>query len=153
MALSRRERVDISEPKIRKEDILFLDDPSFNASNVCIVTGAATGIGRATAVAAAANGLMTIGMDINEVEGEKTVQMAREMGGEMHFIRADLCVDQDIEQAVSEAARLGNIKYLANIAGIQHVDPIERFPTEKFDLMMRLSSGPHSCFPNSPFHT
>ena len=46
----------ISEPKIRKEEVLVLVDDDFNPRNVCIVTGAAAGIGRATAVAAAANG-------------------------------------------------------------------------------------------------
>jgi 3-hydroxybutyrate dehydrogenase len=33
---------------------------------------------------------------------------------------------------------LGNIKYLANIAGIQHIDAIEDFPMEKYDLMHRI---------------
>ena len=52
--------MDIKEPKIKREDILFLDDPNFTAENVCIVTGCASGIGRATAVAAAANGLKVV---------------------------------------------------------------------------------------------
>ena len=46
--------MDIKEPAIKKEDILILKDENFNADHVCIVTGAGTGIGRATAVAAAA---------------------------------------------------------------------------------------------------
>ena len=53
--------MDISEPTIRPEDILILVDHDFNADNVCIVTGAASGIGRATAVAASANGLADSG--------------------------------------------------------------------------------------------
>ncbi len=75
--------MDIREPEIMREDLLILDDGHFNTNNVCIVTGAGTGIGRATAVAAAANSLMTVGLDINEEEGQKTERMAREMGGEM----------------------------------------------------------------------
>ncbi|MBW2023345.1 MAG: SDR family oxidoreductase, partial [Deltaproteobacteria bacterium] len=104
----------------------------------CIVTGASMGIGRATAVAAAANGLMTVGLDINEEEGQKTVQMAREMGGQMIFLKADLRKDEEMDRAVDEAAKLGTIKYVANIAGIQHIDPIENFPMEKFDYMVSL---------------
>ncbi len=130
--------MDISEPKIEKKEILILDDDNFNSSNVCIVTGASMGIGRATAVAAAANGLMTVGLDINEEEGQKTVEIAREMGGQMVFIKTDLCKDEDMDRAVAEAAKLGSIKYVANIAGIQHIDPIENFPMEKFDYMIRL---------------
>jgi len=132
------ESMDISEPKIEKKEILMLDDDNFNPGNVCIVTGASMGIGRATAVAAAANGLMTVGLDINEEEGQKTVQMAREMGGQMIFLKADLRKDEEMDRAVDEAAKLGTIKYVANIAGIQHIDPIENFPMEKFDYMVSL---------------
>jgi 3-hydroxybutyrate dehydrogenase len=103
-----------------------------------MVTGAGSGIGRATAIAAAANNLMTVGLDIDETEGKKTQKMAREMGGQMIFIKADLTSDDDMEKAVSEAAKLGNIKFLANIAGIQHIDSIENFPMEKYDAMHRL---------------
>jgi 3-hydroxybutyrate dehydrogenase len=130
--------MDINEPKIGREEILILVDDDFNSRNVCIVTGAGTGIGRATAVAAAANNLMTVGLDINEEQGKKTQQMAREMGGQMVFIKTDLAKDEDIERAVQEAAELGSIKYVANIAGIQHIDPVESFPMEKYDLMHRI---------------
>ena len=130
--------MDITEPKIGREDILILRDDNFNAANVCIVTGAGTGIGRATAVAAAANNLMTVGLDFNEEEGKRTQKMARDMGGQMIFVKADLTQDEDIENAVSEAAKLGHVKYLANIAGIQHIDSIENFPMERYDYMQRL---------------
>ncbi|MGB6067424.1 MAG: SDR family NAD(P)-dependent oxidoreductase, partial [Desulfomonilaceae bacterium] len=130
--------MDISEPRIAREDILILVDDDFNLRNVCIVSGAGTGIGRATAVAAAANNLMTVGLDINREAGKRTQEMAREMGGQMVFIETDLARDDGIERAVKEAAKLGSIKYLANIAGIQHIDPVENFPMEKYDLMQRI---------------
>jgi len=130
--------MDITEPKITSEEILILKDANFNSANICIVTGAAMGIGRATAVAAAANGLTAVGLDVNEGEAQKTVEMAREMGGRMVFIKADLTKDEDIERAVAEAAKVGTIKYLVNIAGIQHIDSIDNFPMEKYDFMHRL---------------
>lgn len=130
--------MDIKEPVIQKEQILILEDKDFNRSHVCIVSGAATGIGRATAVAAATNNLITVGLDINEEEGKKTLEMAKELGGQMVFIKTDLTRDEDIENAMEEAAKLGTIKYLANIAGIQHIDAIEDFPMEKYDLMQRI---------------
>jgi 3-hydroxybutyrate dehydrogenase len=130
--------MDIKEPKIKREEVLVLEDAHFNTDNVCIVTGCATGIGRATAIVAAANNLMTVGLDINEKEGKKTQTMARDMGGQMIFIKTDLASDEDMAKAVADAAKLGEIKYLANIAGIQHIDAVENFPMEKYDLMQRL---------------
>jgi 3-hydroxybutyrate dehydrogenase len=130
--------VDIREPEIKPDDILILQDEHFNSDNVCIVTGAGTGIGRAIAIAAATNNLMTVGLDINEEEGNKTQKKAREMGGQMIFIKADLTEDEDVEHAVTEAAKLGAVKYLANVAGIQHIDSVENFPMEKYDFMQRL---------------
>jgi len=130
--------VHIEEPEIERGDVLILEDNSFNPNNVCIVSGAGTGIGRAAAIAAAANNLMVAGLDFNEEEGKKTQGLAREMGGQMIFIKTDLTKDEDIENAVSEAAKLGTIKYLANVAGIQHIDSIENFPMERYDYMQRL---------------
>lgn len=130
--------MDINEPVITPEEILKLQDPAFGSGNVCIVTGCGTGIGRATAIAAAANQLMTVGLDINPKEGQKTQRMAREMGGQMIFLKTDLADDADVTDAVAEAAKLGRIKFLANIAGLQHIDSVENFPMEKYDLMQRI---------------
>ncbi len=130
--------MDIREPEITRDQVLVLQDPNFTVGNVCIVTGAGTGIGRATAIAAAANNLMTVGIDINETEGKRTQKMARDMGGQMIFMRADLCRDEEVADAVADAAKLGAIKFLVNIAGIQHIDSVDNFPMEKYDLMQRL---------------
>ncbi|MCF8078051.1 MAG: SDR family oxidoreductase [Desulfobacterales bacterium] len=130
--------MEIVEPTITREDVLISDDSAFHNGNVCLVTGAGTGIGRATSIAAAANGLMVAGLDIDEETGRQTQKMATEMGGQMVFIRTDLTRDRDIEDAVTQAAKLGTIRYLANIAGVQHIDAIENFPMEKYDYMQRL---------------
>jgi len=130
--------MEIKEPEIKYEEILILQDAHFNPDNVCIVSGSGTGIGRATAIAATANKLMTVGLDINEEEGKRTQQITREMGGQMVFIKTDLTRDEEIKDAVEEAAKLGTIKYLVNIAGIQHIDSVENFPMEKYDLMQRI---------------
>jgi len=130
--------MDINEPEIKRDEILILQDQNFKPENVCVVTGASGGIGRATAIAAAANNLSVAGLDFNEEEGKKTEELAKRMGGRMVFIKTDLTVDADMDNAVAEAAKLGTIKYLANIAGIQHIDSIENFPMEKYDYMQRL---------------
>ncbi len=130
--------MDIREPQITKEQILYLQDERFQPERVCIVTGAGTGIGRAVAIAAAANGLTVAGLDINAAEGNKTAEMAAALGGRMTFIQTDLSKDAEIEGAVAAARNLGSIQFLANIAGLQHIDSIENFPMEKYDLMQRV---------------
>lgn len=126
------------EPVISLEDILILQDPDFNSNHVCLITGVGTGIGRATAIAAAVNKLMVVGLDINEEEGNKTGKMVHELGGQMVFIKTELTRDEDIVDAVREADKIGTIKYLSNIAGIQHIDSVDNFPMEKYDQMQRL---------------
>jgi len=130
--------MEIQEPEILAYEILTIKDGNFNPENVCIITGAGSGIGRATAVAAAKNGLMVAGLDINEEEGQKTCRAVESHGGKMAFIQTDLCDDEAVATAVDRAATLGQIKYLANIAGIQHIDSVENFPMETYDLMQGL---------------
>jgi len=130
--------MDIREPDIRSDEILILKDEDFCRENICIVTGCGTGIGRATAIASAANNLTTLGLDIDSIEGEKTCNMVKDLGGAMTFIKTDLTQDREIESAVEQVASLGQIKYLVNIAGIQHIDSVENFPMETYDLMQRL---------------
>lgn len=128
----------LTEPDIEKEEILIVKDKYFKPKNVAVVTGASSGVGRATAVALAANGLTVLGTDINEKRGRETVKMAKKVGGKVVFQKGDLSKDEDILKIVKKASRLGSIKFLANIAGLQHIDSIENFPMEKYDLMQRI---------------
>jgi 3-hydroxybutyrate dehydrogenase len=64
--------------------------------------------------------------------------MVEEIMGKMVFIKTDLTKDEELENAMQQAARLGSIKYLANIAGVQHIDSVDNFPMEKYDFMQRL---------------
>jgi len=130
--------IDLREPVITQKDILHIDDPYFNQKNVCIVTGAASGIGRAVALAMAANKVTVVCADINQAGGEETVALAEELGGKAVFVSTDLTKDESMAACVTSAADMGDIKYLANIAGLQHIDPIERFPMKTYDLMQAI---------------
>ena len=132
------EAFDIREPVIRKEEILVVPDKYFHPWNIAIVTGAASGVGRATAIALAANGLTVLGTDVNEKGGQETVEMAGDLGGRVIFSTADLTQDADIEIIVRQATQQGAVKFLANIAGMQHIDSIENFPMEMYDRMQRI---------------
>jgi len=61
---------------------------------------------------------MVVGLDINEEEGKKTQKMARDIGGQMIFIKTDLTKDEDIEHSLTGAAMLGTIHDLVYIADL-----------------------------------
>ncbi|MFP8888559.1 SDR family NAD(P)-dependent oxidoreductase [Natrialbaceae archaeon A-CW2] len=130
----------VAVPAVTRETIHTVDDESFTPENVCIVTGAGSGIGQAVALTAAENGLTVAATDYNEAGLEETVERGETIGvsGSIEPIVGDLTVDDDIERIVAEAATHGSVKYLANIAGMQHIDAIEDFPMESYDRIHQI---------------
>jgi NAD(P)-dependent dehydrogenase (short-subunit alcohol dehydrogenase family) len=92
--------------------------PLFNGS-VAIVTGGASGIGRAAAVLYAQNGAKVVVSDVDVTRGEETVGMITQAGGEALFTRADVSKPEDCEALVSAAVnRFGRLDIAFNNAGI-----------------------------------
>ena len=121
--------------EITRDDLLTFDDPAFTAENVAIVTGAGSGIGRATALAFAANGLTVVGNGLEGLEDLQSDAEALDLPGEVVPAPGDLTEIETIESLVEEAAEHGSVRYLVNVAGLQHVAPIEEFPVERYDLI------------------
>lgn len=123
--------------EIERKVLLELDGPGYAPEGVAIVTGASGGIGRAVALAFAANGLTVIATDRDE-DGLEDVQSSAtdlELLGSVETVTADLTVGSDLERIVADAAEHGSIRYLANVAGLQTVAPIESFPIDRYDQM------------------
>ena len=133
-----KDKYGLAEPEIRKEDVLCIDDPDFNENHVALVTGAASGIGRALAIALAVNGLRVVAIDIDERGIDVTASKATELGLKLEPCRVDLQSLSDMKDCVSQAARRGQIRYLANVAGMQHVAPIEDFSVDTYDRMQNV---------------
>jgi NAD(P)-dependent dehydrogenase (short-subunit alcohol dehydrogenase family) len=94
----------------------------------CLITGAASGIGRATALAAAADGAVLLLTDIDPEGLAATVADVRRRGGEVAFAgAADVA---DIEAVVALAAEIhsghGPMDVVMNVAGVSTWGPIER---------------------------
>jgi 3-hydroxybutyrate dehydrogenase len=128
---------DLRAPDLTSDDLLVVDDPYFSSEAVAIVTGAASGIGRATAVALAANGLTVVGADVDTEGLEETGDIATECDavGTFHGVETDLTDDGDVAAVVEAAAEEGDVRFVANIAGMQHIAGIHEFPMEKYDLL------------------
>lgn len=138
MAKKPAKGFDLRSPEIKKSEILIVKDENFKPEFVCLVTGGASGIGRATALAMAANRLSVAVLDLDEKGGKETVDLANKLGGRAQFIKTDLTKDDDIENCVKQAAKMGGIKFLANIAGLQHIDSVDNFPMARYDLMQTI---------------
>ncbi len=97
------------------------------SGRTAFVTGAASGIGAAIAVRLAADGAAVTCVDVN---ADAVNAIAEQVGG------TPLVFDLSDTAAVAQLAVDTDI--LVSNAGIQHVSPIQDFPVDKFELMMRL---------------
>lgn len=103
-------------------------------NKVCIVTGAASGIGLAISETFAKDGAKVVMVDINE---EKLSAEAARLG--MDFFKADLTKRQDCKDLVDFTLdKFSKVDVLVNVAGIQTVAPIDEFPEDKWDFMIAL---------------
>lgn len=85
---------------------------------VILITGAGSGIGRACAVRAAAEGAKVVATDINEESAKQTADIIAQAGGEAFSMRHDATSEADWEKAVKETlSRYGGMHGLVNNAG------------------------------------
>jgi len=106
---------------------------------VVFITGAASGIGYQIGVEFLKNGAKVVFTDINETKLRKIVGNLTSEGYECTGIRLDVTSEKEIGAAIDETVEKYNrLDVLINNAGLQHVSPLEEFPTEKFELMIRI---------------
>jgi NAD(P)-dependent dehydrogenase (short-subunit alcohol dehydrogenase family) len=87
---------------------------------VALVTGGASGIGRASAVAFAAKGARVVVSDRDAAGGEETVSLIRRTGGDCLFVPADVAVAREVEALVARAVHaFGRLDCAFNNAGIE----------------------------------
>ena len=94
---------------------------------VALITGGASGIGRATALLFAQEGAAVAIVDINEDQGKALVQEIEAQGGRAIFMRCDVTLSQDCQRAVETTLHeLGGLDILFNNAGIiRRADVVE----------------------------
>jgi len=102
---------------------------------VAVITGAASGMGRATAIRFAKEGASIVLTDLNSQGGETAVAECAAAGGRAVFQRTDVTSEPDIKAAVARAVKeFGRLDIMYNNAGIAGaVGPIEKVESEAWD--------------------
>ena len=106
-----------------------------------VVTGCASGIGRATALQFASAGAIVYGGDRNEADGRSTLEQIRVAGGKGEFFTLDLCEGASIDafvDAVNEATG-GAPDIIANVAGLDRVMPFLENTPDVWELLAKVN--------------
>ncbi len=103
-------------------------------TRTALVTGGASGIGRACAQRFADDGMNVVIVDLDPARGEAA---AAALGA--HFVETDLTQRSGCRRAVDAAVEtFGGLDVLVCNAGFQHIDPIPDFPEDTWDSMLAL---------------
>ena len=115
---------------------------------IVLITGAASGIGRAAALAFAEKGAVVIVSDINEKEGLKTLSQIKATGGNAIFIKTNVAVFTEVENLMEKiVAKYGRLDIALNNAGIEkgHTKTIETTLDSWEQVMSVNASGVFYC--------
>jgi NAD(P)-dependent dehydrogenase (short-subunit alcohol dehydrogenase family) len=107
------------------------------AGKVALVTGAGSGIGRASSVRLAAEGASVVVADVDESGGQETVRLITEAGGNANFVTADVTIPDHVQAMIDRAERTyGGLDILHNNAGIITGPP--RWPDTEPEAWIRM---------------
>jgi NAD(P)-dependent dehydrogenase (short-subunit alcohol dehydrogenase family) len=107
-----------------------------------LVTGAASGIGRASAIAFAATGASVVVSDLESRRdaGEETVQAIADAGGTSMFVPCDVAVPEHCQALVDATLQAyGRLDFAHNNAGIDHAAPIVETDDADFERVLRVN--------------
>lgn len=93
---------------------------------VAFLTGAGSGIARATALAFSREGARVIIAEINRDSGLETAQLVQEAGGEAFFVQTDVSSEDSIRSAIDQGAgHFGGLNVLFNCVGVSSVHDVD----------------------------
>jgi NAD(P)-dependent dehydrogenase (short-subunit alcohol dehydrogenase family) len=118
--------------------------PDTNGSldgKVAFVTGAASGIGRATALAFAREGANVVVADIDQQGNQETARLIEDLGGQILAVNCDVTRSEDVQTALTETVeRFGRLDYAFNNAGAeQQPKPTVDITEEEWDRIIAIN--------------
>ncbi len=107
---------------------------------VAIVTGGASGIGRATALLFAREGAKVVIADYNPKGGQETLAMINGEGGEATFIETNVSKPEDVERMVEETIKVyGRLDILFNNAGVGETAKVTETSLDHWDKVLAIN--------------
>lgn len=108
------------------------------AGKVAFITGAGSGIGRATALAFAAQGANVVASDSSEKDVHETARLIEEQGGQALPVRCDVVRSDDVATAVAATVQqFGRLDFAFNNAGVeQPAAPLHEIGDEDWDRII-----------------
>ncbi|MES2919966.1 MAG: SDR family oxidoreductase [Verrucomicrobiota bacterium] len=111
------------------------------SGRVAFVTGAANGIGRATALAFAREGANVVVADVSETGNQETARMIGELGGRALAVRCDVSRAEDVKAALDKTLEtFGRLDFALNNAGVeQPITPTAEISEDEWDRIIRIN--------------
>lgn len=114
--------------------------PNRFLGKVCIVTGAESGIGNATASRFAQEGAEVFGLGLDDVKGQEWQRQMRGNGNKATFYRVDVSDNDEVKSVVDQIAKAHDqVDILINNAGVFDYHKIEDLPEETWDKVMAVN--------------
>jgi NAD(P)-dependent dehydrogenase (short-subunit alcohol dehydrogenase family) len=111
------------------------------AGKVAFVTGAASGIGRAAALAFAREGVSVVVADVSDQGNQETARMIEDLGGRALAVRCDVTRSADVQAALDQAVEVfGRVDLAFNNAGAeQETKPAADLTGEEWDRIITIN--------------
>src|SRR5256886_10876343 len=108
---------------------------------VAFVTGAASGIGRAAALAFAREGASVVAADVSEQGNQETVRLIEEQGGRALAVRCDVSRAEDVKAALDKTVEaFGRLDFAFNNAGVEQrkLAPTAELDEHEWDRVLNI---------------